>query len=451
RRELYEDVVSYLEKKEKEEAKALKKRNEKALKEILFNMSKVTYRTTWQEAQRLLLDNVDFVNDTELQNMDKEDALIVFENHIRELEKVHDDESEAQRKYIRRTNRKNREAFLYFLDELHEQGKLHSMSLWVELFGTVSNDERFSKMLGQPGSTPLDLFKFYVEDLKARFHDEKKVVKEILKDKGYTIDIDSTFEKFAEVISTDKRAATLDAGNIKLAFNSLMEKAELREKDRLKEEARKQKRLESNFKQLLKAKLNSLNEQSKWDDVKGQIENDNDFTALSSESDRVRLFEEFHRQIVADAQAAAAAAAAASHHYHHHHKKARKDKKKRKHEKSSSNTAAVSDSDVEEKKKSSTAPTATITTTPASTPQPVATEAPESDEGETKDSDGGAPSTTVPTAPTSEPSTGTKAKKSKKSKKKRKKKATSGHSSSDSESDDETASASSKKKKKKDK
>ena len=31
------------------------------------------------------------------------------------------------------------------------------------------------------GPTPLDLFKFYVEDLKARFHDEKKVIKEILK------------------------------------------------------------------------------------------------------------------------------------------------------------------------------------------------------------------------------------------------------------------------------
>ena len=44
--------------------------------------------------------------------MDKEDALIVFEDHIRELEKVHDEETEAQRKYLRRTNRKNREAFL---------------------------------------------------------------------------------------------------------------------------------------------------------------------------------------------------------------------------------------------------------------------------------------------------------------------------------------------------
>lgn len=67
------------------------------------------------------------------------------------------------------------------LDELHEQGKLHSMSLWMDLYHLVSQDVRFGNMLGQPGSTPLDLFKFYVEDLKARFHDEKKVVKEILK------------------------------------------------------------------------------------------------------------------------------------------------------------------------------------------------------------------------------------------------------------------------------
>jgi hypothetical protein len=54
---------------------------------------------------------------------------------------------------------------------------------------------------------------------------------------------------------------------------------------------------------------------------------------------------------------------------------------------------------------------------------------PESDEGETKDSDGGAPSTSVPPAPLAESTTGSKSKKSKKSKKKRKKKATSGHSS----------------------
>jgi hypothetical protein len=46
------------------------------------------------------------------EDMDKEDALLVFEDHIRQLEKTHEDDIEIQRKYIRRINRKNREAFL---------------------------------------------------------------------------------------------------------------------------------------------------------------------------------------------------------------------------------------------------------------------------------------------------------------------------------------------------
>ena len=33
------------------------------------------------------------------------------------------------------------------------------------------------------GSTPLDLFKLYVDDLKARYHEDKKLIKEILKEK----------------------------------------------------------------------------------------------------------------------------------------------------------------------------------------------------------------------------------------------------------------------------
>lgn len=46
-------------------------------------------------------------------------------------------------------------------------------------------------MLGQPGSTPLDLFKFYVADLKSRFHDEKKIIKEILKEKSFEVQVRS--------------------------------------------------------------------------------------------------------------------------------------------------------------------------------------------------------------------------------------------------------------------
>lgn len=77
---------------------------------------------------------------------------------------------------------------------------------------------------GQNGSTPLDLFKFYVENLKARFHDEKKIIKEILKEKEFDVKPETTFEQFATVVCEDSKSASLDAGNVKLTYNALLEK-----------------------------------------------------------------------------------------------------------------------------------------------------------------------------------------------------------------------------------
>lgn len=39
------------------------------------------------------------------------------------------------------------------------------------------------------------------------------------------MEINTNFEDFGSVISSDKRATTLDAGNIKLAFNSVSAKS----------------------------------------------------------------------------------------------------------------------------------------------------------------------------------------------------------------------------------
>ena len=44
--------------------------------------------------------------------MDKEDALICFEEHIRMLEQENDDEKEKERRRVKRSQRKNREGFL---------------------------------------------------------------------------------------------------------------------------------------------------------------------------------------------------------------------------------------------------------------------------------------------------------------------------------------------------
>lgn len=143
------------------------------------------------------------------------------------------------------------------------------------------------------------------------------------------MEVNTTFEDFAHVISFDKRAATLDAGNIKLTFNSvgggwrgrgcwgktsppppapklqapasltltggpvghrggpsmgcgpwigpgvnpsvpalqLLEKAEAREREREKEEARKLRRREAAFKSMLKQAAPPLEPGVTWDEV----------------------------------------------------------------------------------------------------------------------------------------------------------------------------------------
>lgn len=325
RRDIYDDVLFALAKREKEEGKVMKKRNMKKLSEVLDNMTDVNFDTTWCEAQALLLGSAIFKNDVNLLAMDKEDALIVFEEHIRILEREEAESKEREKKRSKRLARKTRDQFLTLLDALHEEGKLTSMSLWVELYPTVSADIRFSAMLGQTGSTPLDLFKYYVEDLKARFHDEKKIIKEILKDKDFGIKPDTTFEQFATVVCEDKKSATLDAGNVKLTYNSLLEKAEARDKERIKEESKRVKKLEVGFKNMLR-ELN-FNYELAWDEARDKLAPHEEFQAFDSDSERCKIYMDFQREMEESCS--------------HHHSRSKKSKKK----KSKKYKSSSSDSD----------------------------------------------------------------------------------------------------------
>lgn len=80
RRDIYEDVVFTLAKREKEEGKLLKKRNMKKLGEVLDNMTEINYDTTWSEAQVMLLGNDTFKNDVNLLGKLKSSSIKYFTN-----------------------------------------------------------------------------------------------------------------------------------------------------------------------------------------------------------------------------------------------------------------------------------------------------------------------------------------------------------------------------------
>ncbi|TRY62941.1 hypothetical protein TCAL_10884 [Tigriopus californicus] len=297
RREIYLDCQHNLAKRERENSRALRKRNSKRLLEIMDRMTSIRFDTTWEQAQQLLLDNPAFADNDELLAMDKEDALSVFEDHIRELEREEELEREKERKKLKRFQRKNRDGFIDLLNELHEAGKLTSMSMWVELYPLISGDLRFSNMLGQPGSTPLDLFKFYVEDLKSRYYLEKKTIKDILKEKGFDITPEVTFESFATVVCEDKRSASLDAGNVKLTYNALLEKAISKIKERQKEDAKRNKRYETDFRNMLNKEIEAVSGANTWPDVEDLFQDHPSVEALPNHDERCRVFLEFKKDL----------------------------------------------------------------------------------------------------------------------------------------------------------
>ena len=67
-----------------------------------------------------------------------------------------------------------------------------------------------------------------------------------------------------------------------------MLKAEVREKERLKEENRRSKKLESGFRNLLRAK--ELDHLISWEDSVSKLEGDPAFESIADESDRIRIF-----------------------------------------------------------------------------------------------------------------------------------------------------------------
>jgi pre-mRNA-processing factor 40 len=289
-------------------------------------MDSITYQTTWSEAQVRLLENNEFKSDISLLGMDKEDALIVFEEHIRALEIEEAEERENEKRRQKRLQRKNRDNFLALLDSLHEDGKLTSVSSWVELYPVISADLKFSAMLGQQGSTPLDLFKFYVDQLKANYHDDKKLIKEILKERKFHFQGSTTFEQFATAVCEDQRSASLDPGNVKLTFNSMLEKATAAEKEKQKEESRRIRKMENEVKNIwLDAGLSASDA---WEKAKAAVVEKIDFDAYDSELKIEELWNEF----ITESENTCS----------HHHSRSKKSKKNRKRKKRSRSSSGSS-------------------------------------------------------------------------------------------------------------
>ena len=245
--EIFDQVLTKLQLDENKRAEKIRYVNIEELSDILREIENVTYQTTWNECQTLLAKNKNFQRNRELQNMDMSDALETFQEYIRELENEHYEDVDKTKFIEKRIFRRNRDKFLRLLDNYKHAGIIKMGTPFDLIFSKhLVYEKKFTNCLGQPGSTALDLYKFFINDLKSQFQKNKRIIIALLKnkkifvfedEKSQILEFDDenqqryssanftkrfpTQDSFTDILADDETIAEIELAHLELIYSQL--------------------------------------------------------------------------------------------------------------------------------------------------------------------------------------------------------------------------------------
>ncbi len=187
RRQLFEEYIVELKKAHGENEVTMRRAALDELASVFDELGLEPY-TRWSEAQNLIQSNDRFQGDKKFRSLTKLDILKAFENHIKALERTFNDARQQQKNQKARRERRNRDSFLGLLRELKSGGKIKPGAKWMQIHPLIEDDPRYVAMLGQSGSTPLDLFWDMIEDEERVLRGKRNEVLDVLEVTYYSTD-----------------------------------------------------------------------------------------------------------------------------------------------------------------------------------------------------------------------------------------------------------------------
>ncbi|KAL8704385.1 MAG: hypothetical protein Q9201_002454 [Fulgogasparrea decipioides] len=297
RKQLFEEYIIELKKAHIEREAVNRKSAMDELVHILKGLDLEPY-TRWAEAHNMVQADNKFQEDDKFQTLSKSDILTAFENHIKSLERTFNDERQREKNSKVRRERQNRDRFLDLLTELKAAGKIKAGTKWMNIHPEIKDDPRYTSMLGQPGSTPLDLFWDVVEEEERAIRLVRNDVYDVLEDKRYEITPKTTLQEFLSLMSTDRRTAHLPSDTLDLIFARLHEKVVRRSEDDKHASERHQRRaidaLRSKIKHLSSPPVTAS---TTWESLRPQIAHLEEFKTLENDGLRRQAFEKVIRRL----------------------------------------------------------------------------------------------------------------------------------------------------------
>jgi pre-mRNA-processing factor 40 len=176
---LFNDYRSELYKEHLEQEAVNRKAALDQLTQLLASLDLEPY-TRWSEAQGMIQSNEQFQADDTFKSLHKIDIVKAFEEHIKALERSFNDNRQQQKASKARRERKNRDQFMNLLRDLKDAGKINAGTKWTTIHPLIEDDPRYVAMLGQSGSTPLDLFWDMTEEEERLLRTKRNDVLDVL-------------------------------------------------------------------------------------------------------------------------------------------------------------------------------------------------------------------------------------------------------------------------------
>ncbi|KIV88433.1 hypothetical protein, variant [Exophiala mesophila] len=296
RKQLFEEYIVELKKQNIEQEANSRKTALDDLAAILRALDLEPY-TRWSQAQEILQNNERIQSDERFKLLSKSDVLTAFENHIKSLERSFNDARQQQKAIKSRRERQNRDGFVDLLQSLRSKGRIKAGTKWMSILPEIETDPRYVAMLGQSGSTPLDLFWDMLEEEERALRGRRNDVYDVLEDKRFEVTPKTPFEDFVDVMMTDRRTANIDRDALQLLFQRLHDKVVRRTEDEKHNADRNQRRATDALRSRIKHLEPPVRLHDTWEDVKPRVEKLEEYRAVETEDLRRSAFDKVIKRL----------------------------------------------------------------------------------------------------------------------------------------------------------
>ncbi|SNX87444.1 related to Formin binding protein 3 [Melanopsichium pennsylvanicum] len=285
-REIYQVVMKEKRQAEKEEEIRIRKRNMDMLMALLKTFEADVF-TRWRDAHRTILESQEYLDDPHLPAMEVSDMLVVFEDLIKGIEKETDVAKRQEMEAKRRKERQNRDAFKALLGNLEREGKIRARSTWGEVFPLIKDHDDFLRAVGQPGSSPLDLFFDRVDELDQHLEKQTADALQHASKSGHQVTPTTTETDFLSWTS----ASGVPEITLKHIYSELVAYLAEEEERKATEERRRLERKHrhkiEDLRYAFKKVDPALDLNADWDQVKQRVEGLSEYVEAMREDERV--------------------------------------------------------------------------------------------------------------------------------------------------------------------